>query len=260
LTYDELNRKANRLAHLLKATGVGPEVPVGLMLQRSVDMVVAILAILKAGGAYVPLDSAYPLERLDFMLKDARLQVVITAEAMLDNLPAFWGQVICIDTDTELFASASQANPTSNVTSENLAYIIYTSGSTGQPKGVSVEQRAVARLVRGANYVDLGAEEVLLQYAPVSFDASTFEVWGALLNGGKLVVMRAGEVIPQILGPGKDRPSRWSPCDSLPITRCSRSWRSRSCHGSAAARRRGSSACCSSSELLCFYSRRLPRS
>src|ERR1051325_7914731 len=108
LTYDELNRKANRLAHYLQSIGVGPEVPVGPMLARSVELVVAIVAILKAGGAYVPLDSSYPMERLDFMLKDARPPVVITTDAMLDKLPSFFGQFICIDTDAELFAGSSE--------------------------------------------------------------------------------------------------------------------------------------------------------
>jgi len=187
LTYDELNRKANRLAHHLRTIGVGPEVPVGLMLERSVDMVVAILAILKAGGAYVPLDSAYPLERLNFMLQDARLPVVLTVEEMFDKLPAFFGQVICIDTDAELFAGASEANPTSNVTGENLAYIIYTSGSTGQPKGITIPHRAVIRLVRDTNYVQVKTSDRIAQGSNAVFDAITFELWGALLNGAQVV-------------------------------------------------------------------------
>jgi amino acid adenylation domain-containing protein len=187
LTYDELNRAANRLAHHLQAIGVGPEVPVGLMLERSVEMVIAILAILKAGGAYVPLDASYPIERLDFMLKDARLPVVIMADALLEKLPSFFGQVICIDTDAELFAGASDVNPKSNVTSENLAYVIYTSGSTGQPKGITIPHRAVIRLVRDTNYVQVKASDRIAQGSNAVFDAITFELWGALLNGAQVV-------------------------------------------------------------------------
>lgn len=187
LTYLELNSRANRLAHHLKSMGVGPEVPVGLMLERSADLVVAILAILKAGGAYVPLDSTYPLDRLDFMLKDARLPVLVTEEALLDKLPSFFGQVVCVDTDGDLFAGASEANPLSNVTGENLAYIIYTSGSTGQPKGITIPHRAVIRLVRNTNYVQVQAADRIVQASSASFDAITFELWGALLNGAQVV-------------------------------------------------------------------------
>ena len=187
LTYLELNCRANRLAHHLQAMGVTAEVPVGLMLERSVGMVVAILAILKAGGAYVPLDQSYPLERLDFMLKDARLSVLITADALLDRLPAFFGQVLCIDTDLELLRGVSEANPQSHVTGENLAYVIYTSGSTGQPKGISIPHRAVTRLVRDTNYIQVQASDRIAQASNASFDAATFELWGALLNGAQVV-------------------------------------------------------------------------
>jgi amino acid adenylation domain-containing protein len=186
-TYLELNKRANRLAHHLKSMGIGPEVPVGLMLERSADLVIAILGILKAGGAYVPLDSTYPLERLDFMLKDARLPVLITEDALLDKLPSFFGQVLCIDSDAELFASASESNPASNVTGENLAYIIYTSGSTGQPKGIIIPHRGVTRLVRNTNYVQVQTSDRVAQASSASFDAITFELWGALLNGAQVV-------------------------------------------------------------------------
>jgi amino acid adenylation domain-containing protein len=187
LTYDELNRKANRLAHYLQTIGIGPEVPVGLMLERSVEMVVTILAILKAGGAYVPLDSSYPLERLDFMLNDAHLGVVITAEALVDKLPAFFGHVISIDADAETFAGAGEENPTNQVSGENLAYIIYTSGSTGQPKGITITHSAVVRLVRNTNYVQVEPSDRIAQASNAVFDAITFELWGALLNGAQVV-------------------------------------------------------------------------
>jgi amino acid adenylation domain-containing protein len=189
LSYAELNRRANRLAHHLRAQGVGPEVLVGLLLERSTEMVVALLAILKAGGAYVPLDPSYPLERLDFMLNDARLSVLITTDELLDTLPSFFGQVVCLDTDAGRIAGASDENPTREATGENLAYLIYTSGSTGQPKGISILQRAVTRLVRDTNYIRIEPADRIAQASNISFDAATFELWGALLNGAQLIGM-----------------------------------------------------------------------
>ncbi|MGA9994162.1 MAG: amino acid adenylation domain-containing protein [Pyrinomonadaceae bacterium] len=190
LTYRELNLRANQLAHYLRGLGVGPDVRVGLMVDRSVEMVVGLLGILKAGGAYVPLDPAYPHERLAFMVDDALVPVLLTQEQHLDS--AFAQQVVCLDADWELISGESTENPPNNVNSENLAYIIYTSGSTGIPKGVCVSHRAVARLVQQTNYADYSSDEVFLQLAPVSFDASTCEIWGALLNGARLVLMPPG--------------------------------------------------------------------
>ena len=199
LSYEQLNSRANQLAHYLRSKGVGPEVAVGIMLDRSLELIVGLVAILKAGGAYVPLDPQYPQQRLIFMLADSNASLVITQSKYAAQLTA--GSRWCSsDEHSQQIAAQSEQDLPPSASGSNLAYIIYTSGSTGQPKGVSVEQRAVARLVRGANYVELGPAEVLLQYAPVSFDASTFEVWGALLNGGKLVVMRAGEVTLRELG------------------------------------------------------------
>ncbi|HEY6186081.1 MAG TPA: amino acid adenylation domain-containing protein [Pyrinomonadaceae bacterium] len=187
LTYRELNARANRLAHYLRDLGVGLEVAVGFMLEKSAGMVVSLLAILKAGGVYVPLDPSYPLERLDFMLQDARLSVLITESSLLDNLPAFFGQVVCLDSDAELIEGASEENPASVVTGENLAYIIYTSGSTGLPKGISITHRAVVRLVRDTNYIHIQPTDRIAQGSSATFDAATFELWGALLNGAQLV-------------------------------------------------------------------------
>src|SRR6185369_12188155 len=200
LSYEQLNRRANQLAHYLRSKGVGPEVAVGIMLDRSLELIVGLVAILKAGGAYVPLDPQYPQQRLTFMMADSNATTVITQSKYAEVLPESTAQLVVIDKDSERIAAESEQDLAPAASGSNLGYIIYTSGSTGQPKGVSVEQRAITRLVRGANYVELGAAEVLLQYAPVSFDASTFEVWGALLNGGKLVVMRAGEVTLRDLG------------------------------------------------------------
>ena len=134
ISYRELNRRANQVAHYLRSLGVGPEVCVGVCLERSVDLVVALVAILKAGGAYVPLDPSYPLERLAFMLEDARIGILVTTEKLLDLLPAHWAQTICLDTDAEMIAGLSEQNLASAVSAENLAYVMYTSGSTGQPE------------------------------------------------------------------------------------------------------------------------------
>ena len=189
ISYRELNSRANQVAHYLRSLGVGAEVCVGVCLERSVDLVVALVAILKAGGAYVPLDASYPLERLAFMLEDARIGILVTTEKQLDMLPAHRAQVLCLDTDEELLAGLSEQDLASEVSAENLAYVMYTSGSTGQPKGVSVMHRSVVRLVQETNYIDVCERDVFLQAAPISFDASTFEVWGSLLNGARLVLL-----------------------------------------------------------------------
>jgi amino acid adenylation domain-containing protein len=194
ISYGELNRRANQLAHRLRALGVGPEVLVGLLLERSVEMVVGLLGILKAGGAYLPLDPSYPLERLSFMLGDAQAPVLLTQEKLLDSVPAaYWGEVIKLDSEWESLAGESTANPSVGIGGEQLCYVAYTSGSTGQPKGVAVPQRAVARLVKATHYAEFSAAESFLQLAPLSFDAATLELWGSLLNGARLVVMSAGQ-------------------------------------------------------------------
>ena len=189
VSYEELNRRANKLAHYLRGMGVGAEVCVGVCLERSEMMVVGLLGVLKAGGAYLPLEPQYPTARLSFMLEDAGVPVLLTQEHLLDSLPSHWWQVICLDTDWESIAQQSELNPQSDVSADNLAYVMYTSGSTGTPKGVSVVHRNVVRLVKETSYVDFDPSETFLQFAPISFDASTFEIWGSLLNGAKLVLM-----------------------------------------------------------------------
>ena len=192
LSYWELNERANRLARYLSKLGVGPEVLVGLCVERSLEMVVGLLGILKAGGAYVPLDPAYPRQRLAFMLEDTRARVLLTQENLSESLPEGDFKRVRLDADWPEIARESRENPQSETTAENLAYVIYTSGSTGTPKGVSVRHRSVVRLVRETDYARFGPDEVFLQFAPISFDASTFEVWGALLNGARLAVMPPG--------------------------------------------------------------------
>ncbi|MEG4589523.1 amino acid adenylation domain-containing protein [Microcoleus sp. MOSTC5] len=189
LTYKELNQRANQLAHHLRNLGVGPEVLVGICVERSLEMIVGLLGILKAGGAYVPLDPAYPPERLAFMLEDASVAVLLTQAQLVKSLPKHQGRIVCLDTDWEEIAFHSEENPSSQVTPENLAYVIYTSGSTGKPKGVTVPHRGVNRLVLNTNYISLQPNDIVAFASNFSFDAATVEIWGALLNGAKLVVI-----------------------------------------------------------------------
>jgi amino acid adenylation domain-containing protein len=187
LSYGELNARANRIAHALRGLGVGPEVRVGLYLERSVDLVAGVLGILKVGGAYVPLDPSYPAARIAYMVEDTAAPVVLTHSGLVGKLPAHAGRTVCVD-DAALIGSQSGDNPEAVGGAASLAYVIYTSGSTGQPKGVMVEQHSVARLVFGTDYARFGPEETFLLLAPMAFDASTFELWGALLHGSRCVI------------------------------------------------------------------------
>ena len=197
LTYRQVNERANQIAHRLRKLGVGPEVIVGTLLDRSLDLVVGLLGILKAGGAFVPLDPSYPMERLEFMAADIAAPVMLVQDSVVQRLgfpgtsnPAWLhGKSLSFEQNRADIAQESVENPTNQTTAESLAYVMYTSGSTGQPKGVMVSHRAVVRLVKNTNYIDLGEREVFLQFSPISFDASTLEIWGALLNGGCLAMM-----------------------------------------------------------------------
>lgn len=189
LSYSYLNSRANQLAHYLRSLGIGPDTRVGMALSRSPQLIIALLGIVKAGGAYVPLDSAYPLERLSLMIDDAQLPLIVTEQELFELLPSYWGQVICVDSDQDLFKDYGTDNPVTELSSRNLAYVTYTSGSTGRPKGVEVCHRAVLRLVLGVSYVQLDQSHSLLHHSPLPFDASTFEIWGALLNGGRIVLL-----------------------------------------------------------------------
>jgi amino acid adenylation domain-containing protein len=192
MTYHQLNERANQVARRLRELGVGPEVMVGTLLERSLEMVVGLLAILKAGGAFVPFDANYPAERLAFMGGDTKAPVMLLQNSVAQRLSdQSWSRAmnVSLDGDTAEIDRQSGQNPASLATAENLAYVMYTSGSTGRPKGVMVSHRAVVRLVKNTNYVNLTNQEVFLQFSPVSFDASTLEIWGPLLNGGCLAIM-----------------------------------------------------------------------
>ena len=189
LTYRELNRAANRLAHHLRRLGVGPEVPVGLLARRSVGMIVAMLAILKAGGAYVPLDPDYPRERLAFILENSQCPVLVAHGVTAEGLAGDGSGRFLVDTADSSIDSESDADPADNTDPENAAYIIFTSGSTGTPKGIVIPHRAVNHLVVGADYVKLQPSNRVAHASNASFDATTFEVWGALLSGAQLVVL-----------------------------------------------------------------------
>jgi amino acid adenylation domain-containing protein len=200
LTYAELNVRANRLAHHLRRLGVGPDVPVGICVQRSVDTVVGLLGILKAGGAYVPFDPAFPPARLALLLADVAGPVFLTQKPLLANLPVPSCPVLCLDTMAEVLASERADNPPRQGSATSLAYVIYTSGSTGTPKGVCVEHRGVVRLVRNMDYIDFGPDDTFLHVTSLSFDPSTFEIWMPLLNGARLAIFPPRAVTLGALG------------------------------------------------------------
>ncbi len=190
LSYEQLNRRANRLAHYLRRQGVGKEKLAGVCLERSEHMVVALLAILKAGGAYVPLDPTYPKDRLGFMLSDAAMKVLLTQEAMLDRLPQCDTTVISIDRIADELDAEDDANPQPVATGENLAYVIYTSGSTGKPKGVEIEHRGLLNLVSWhQRYYEVNAADRATQLASAAFDASVWELWPYLTAGASVYIV-----------------------------------------------------------------------
>ncbi|NCS15837.1 MAG: amino acid adenylation domain-containing protein, partial [Microcystis aeruginosa G13-12] len=205
LTYNELNRRANQLAHYLQSLGVKPDTLVGICLERSLEMIVGLLGILKAGGAYLPLDPEYPSERLSFMLEDAQLSLLLTQQKLGENLPQHQASIICLDTDWEKIAENSQSNPENTVTPDNLAYVIYTSGSTGKPKGVLVNHSNVVRLFAATDaWYNFNSQDVWTLFHSYAFDFSVWEMWGALLYGGCLVVVpylvtRSPEAFYQLL-------------------------------------------------------------
>lgn len=195
LTYRELNARANQLAHYLKQLGAAPGNCIGVYLERSHELIIAFLAILKCGGAYLPLDRSYPRDRIEFMLKDAKVPLLLTEQRLIEDLPKDTTRLITIDTDLREIFRQSRANLPNTATGESLAYVIYTSGSTGRPKGACIPHRAINRLVINSDYVRFDPSVVMAQVSNASFDAATFEIWGALLNGGRLVVITKDVVL-----------------------------------------------------------------
>ena len=184
LTYRELNEKSNQLAHLLRSKGVGRESLVGVLSERSLEMIIAIHGIIKAGGAYVPIDPTYPAERVAYMAEDCDFELILTYQAEIQT------EKETIDLgDSTLYEDTPKENLSRVNMPEDIIYVIYTSGTTGKPKGVMVEHRNVINLVKHTNYTKLDEETVILQTGSMSFDASTFELWGATLNGGKMVLI-----------------------------------------------------------------------
>ncbi|MDZ8258877.1 non-ribosomal peptide synthetase [Nostoc sp. ChiQUE01b] len=189
LTYQQLNCRANQLAHYLQSLGVKPDVLVGLCVERSLEMIVGLLGILKAGGAYVPLDPDYPQERLSFMLQDAQVGVLLTQQQLLEKLPGHQAEIVCLDTDWQLISQSSQDNVIADVQDNNLAYVIYTSGSTGRPKGVMIPHGAIANhccIIQQA--YELGKSDRVLQFASINFDASLEQIFPTLIAGATLVL------------------------------------------------------------------------
>ncbi len=190
LTYHDLNCRANQLAHELRSLGVGTGVLVGICVERSLSMVVGLLGILKAGGAYVPLDPEYPTERLSFVLEDTQLSVLVTQQHLVAKFPSIQARVLCLDSDWHDIARNSAANPLNGTAPTHLAYVIYTSGSTGLPKGVLVNHHCVTRLFAATQpWYNFNSQDVWTLFHSIAFDFSVWEIWGALLYGGQLVVV-----------------------------------------------------------------------
>ncbi|HSF40373.1 MAG TPA: amino acid adenylation domain-containing protein [Thermoanaerobaculia bacterium] len=192
MSYGELDRRSGEIARHLRRLGVAADARVALVTERSPEMVAALLGILKAGGGYLPLDPSYPRERLALLLADAASAAVVGPRHLLAALPGTAPRLALEDALSEADTEADAAPICADVPPSSLAYVLYTSGSTGAPKGVEVSHRAVVRLVREAGYASFGPGEVYLQVAPMSFDAATFELWGPLLNGGRLALLPSG--------------------------------------------------------------------
>ncbi len=191
LSYAQLNQRANQVAHYLQALGVGPEVPVGICLERCIELVVGLLGVLKAGGAYVPLDPSYPAERVALMLDDGQPLVLLTQAALLPTLPASTATIVCLDRDWHAIAQQANTNPLSDVTPAHLAYILYTSGSTGRPKGVEIEHRSPVTLMEWSKQV-FSATDIagVLASTSICFDLSVFELFVPLSRGGKVILAK----------------------------------------------------------------------
>jgi amino acid adenylation domain-containing protein len=190
ITYADLDERGNRLAHYLIGSGIKPDDLVGLCLERGIEMIVGLLGILKAGGAYVPLDPNYPAERVSFMVADSQVKLVLTQANLASVVQGVNARLICLDLEAEEIGRSNPTRPESGAQSEHLAYVIYTSGSTGQPKGTLITHRCVARLFRSTGqWFNFNQDDVWTLFHSFAFDFSVWEIWGALLNGGRLLIV-----------------------------------------------------------------------
>ena len=198
LSYSELDHMSNHIAHALREKGAGPGERVGLCAERSIETIAAVVGILKTGAAYVPLDPAYPIDRLQYMIDDSSVKLVLAHGHLTEKLPVEGDQTLLLDGFRELREPVAKLEirigPLAPI------YVMYTSGSTGKPKGIEVVHRNVVRLVRNTNFMAMGPQLSFLQYAPISFDAATLEIWAPLLNGGKIVIAPQGQLTPEEIG------------------------------------------------------------
>jgi amino acid adenylation domain-containing protein len=195
LTYRELNARANQLAHYLQKCGVGPDMLVGICVERSLEMVVGILGILKAGGAYVPLDPAYPKERLAFLLEDAQVSVLLTQAPVAIGLPVYRRRVVCLDTDWPAISRQKEESASSNASAENLAYVMYTSGSTGKPKGVMISHSSLCHYVHAMRGpMDITAADVYLHTASIAFSSSVRQLMLPMMHGARVVIATTNKI------------------------------------------------------------------
>lgn len=203
LTYDQLNRRSNRLAATLRETGqVRKDVPVGIMTDKSPDLIAGILGILKSGAAYVPVDPDFPQQRIDFIMKDADCRIIVVQEKYLNSAG---GNILKINLNSPDAYSSEESNPENLNSPNDLAYIMYTSGTTGGPKGSMIMQKSVVRLIRNTNFINLTESDRILLTGAIVFDASTFEIWGTLLNGGSLFIAEKETILdPKALGEALD--------------------------------------------------------
>lgn len=190
ITYRELDSRSSKIANYLRNKGINQEQLVAVCLNRSPDMIASFLGVLKAGGAYVPIDPTYPQDRVAYMLEDSGVSIVITTEDMAKQLPFIEAVIVCLDKEEETLFTQNEKCVNSS-SPKSLAYVMYTSGSTGKPKGVAIEHRGIVRLIKNIDYASIGPRETFINLTPVAFDVSVFEIYGSLLNGGKLVLMNS---------------------------------------------------------------------
>jgi amino acid adenylation domain-containing protein len=224
LTYRELNARANQLAHYLRSLGIGPETVVGICVERSLEVVVALLGVLKAGGSYLPLDPAYPSERLEFMMADAQISVLLTQKDLVDPLTSILDRrslkAVCIDQDWQAMGRNGTANSQCLAKAENLAYVIYTSGSTGRAKGVQVEHRSLVNCLQSMRRrLELTERDVLLAVTTISFDIAALEIYLPLITGAKVVLANREEAMD-----GKQLSARLAGCQATAMQATPSGW------------------------------------